>query len=571
MYSTILSVLLEPHSTAFSTAQFRFWAKRMFRLVSTPHANIVAHENRPVAVKDQIYNILVGCHGDAAHGGRDKTSAQVRRYYSWIPKELVSRFVKMCPLCIAKRKSQKPYFGDSLLPAVPIARPAAQPASVHDYAERGAPAVAANLLGYGNLHHPQASYPLSMRSQSGDSYCSIDVEGAELDYAVFDPSHGQEVYEYPVYETHEDDQSRPYTGYSDSSSLSATPHSPLRPHLGQLPPNPYYQPHSTEHDYSVGASEQQQHLHFYSEGNFTGMEPASDYELAVWEATEQATGGGGSFALDPPLSYALPTPMLELDSQHAPFDDDWEEGNSAEQPFDPTLQHLQHEPASYVPVQIPEQLHSRRAMKPPPLDLSKTFNLYSPSGASSPFNAHNVRQCATGVPTYLAQPRDTSGPYSAPLENPFGHTIPSPGPSSACSTYSLASATSSSSNGLSMPLTPGSSYSGGIEHLHLAPGSGDDWQQSSKDLAFAIQNLIDATHVKSDGTEEGIRVDDVVERADRQRTRTRTVSASGFLSPHPGGPPTLERRGSATYGALEKDVLNRSPRKEERFSPYQRA
>lgn len=86
MYGTILSVLLDPHSTAFATAQFRFWSKRMFRLVSTPHANIVAHENRPVAVKDQIYSILVGCHGDASHGGRDKTSAQVRRYYSWLPK-----------------------------------------------------------------------------------------------------------------------------------------------------------------------------------------------------------------------------------------------------------------------------------------------------------------------------------------------------------------------------------------------------------------------------------------------------------------------------------------------------
>jgi len=56
MYATILSVLLEPHSTAHATAQFRFWAKRMFRLVTTPHANLVAHENRPVAVKDQIYH-----------------------------------------------------------------------------------------------------------------------------------------------------------------------------------------------------------------------------------------------------------------------------------------------------------------------------------------------------------------------------------------------------------------------------------------------------------------------------------------------------------------------------------
>lgn len=55
MYATIFAVLLDPHSTAQATAQFRFWAKRMFRLVVTPTANLVAHENRPVAVKDQIY------------------------------------------------------------------------------------------------------------------------------------------------------------------------------------------------------------------------------------------------------------------------------------------------------------------------------------------------------------------------------------------------------------------------------------------------------------------------------------------------------------------------------------
>ncbi|GAA5916169.1 integrase zinc binding domain-containing protein [Sporobolomyces salmoneus] len=107
MYGMILSVLLEPLSTAQYTAQFRFWAKRMFRVVTTPHATFIVHENRSVTIKDQIYDILVRCHGDINHAGRDRTHKQVRRYYSWLPKELVARFVKLCPICIRKRRREE--------------------------------------------------------------------------------------------------------------------------------------------------------------------------------------------------------------------------------------------------------------------------------------------------------------------------------------------------------------------------------------------------------------------------------------------------------------------------------
>lgn len=106
MYDTILVILTNPHDTRCATAQFRFWTKKMFRLVTTAHAQIVTHENRPVAVKEQIYDVLVQCHSQCSHGGRDKTSNQVRRYYSWIPKELIARFVKACPLCNARRSAK---------------------------------------------------------------------------------------------------------------------------------------------------------------------------------------------------------------------------------------------------------------------------------------------------------------------------------------------------------------------------------------------------------------------------------------------------------------------------------
>ncbi|KAL1915871.1 uncharacterized protein VTP21DRAFT_6259 [Calcarisporiella thermophila] len=104
MYRQVLAVLLNPRNTQMSTAQFRFWAKKMFTLVQ----DRVYHEGKPVAVREQMYEIMVKCHREASHGGRDKTSALVRRQYSWIPKELIARFVRQCPLCNARRSSLKP-------------------------------------------------------------------------------------------------------------------------------------------------------------------------------------------------------------------------------------------------------------------------------------------------------------------------------------------------------------------------------------------------------------------------------------------------------------------------------
>jgi hypothetical protein len=84
MYDDILTVLLHPTETKTGSAQFRFWAKKMFKLVSTQVAHIVIHENKPVAVKEQLYDVLVQCHGQANHGGRDKTAGQVINILSFL-------------------------------------------------------------------------------------------------------------------------------------------------------------------------------------------------------------------------------------------------------------------------------------------------------------------------------------------------------------------------------------------------------------------------------------------------------------------------------------------------------
>lgn len=88
-YSLILQVLKDPKNTTISTAQFRFWVKKMFQLVvvvvassgpdnSRMQQEYACHDNKPVAMREEIYNILIVAHKEAHHGGRDKTSALVR-------------------------------------------------------------------------------------------------------------------------------------------------------------------------------------------------------------------------------------------------------------------------------------------------------------------------------------------------------------------------------------------------------------------------------------------------------------------------------------------------------------
>jgi hypothetical protein len=75
-YCLIQEVLKNPRNTSISTAQFRFWVKKMFQLQPGSY-DLVCHDNKPVAMKEQIYDILVNAHKEAHHGGRDKTSAIV--------------------------------------------------------------------------------------------------------------------------------------------------------------------------------------------------------------------------------------------------------------------------------------------------------------------------------------------------------------------------------------------------------------------------------------------------------------------------------------------------------------
>ncbi|GAA5992344.1 hypothetical protein JCM5350_002223 [Sporobolomyces pararoseus] len=570
MYATILAVLLEPHSTTHATAQFRFWAKRMFRLVTTPHANLVAHENRPVAVKDQIYHILVGCHGDTNHSGRDKTSAQVRRYYSWLPKELVSRFVKMCPTCIHKRRQQQPYLGDSFVPPGTFGVPRRIGVVSHtkpiEYADDE-----------GDSPEEYDSQPQSYPNSNG---------GGEGGFAAFTPvrrgSDESDVYDQQGYEEVRGLESSP-TNYVTGSLEYANYYLqamesgnvdfslPVPPPIQQSPSRNNSQLQQPEQTVYY-QDENGQTYAYDSNGALVPQIVYSGLPLpAEYAVYDEFTDQNQPQEIIDYSNWQLPPP--EVDNSLELLPTDYSEAQDLQQP-QPQLNPREHQleavydlpaiPASAPPYQLshfpdsvpepprrdsmptldqtarnlefanqqleealceqpeeqplglalytespsdsrsaanshpPPPSSSRRA-KPPPLDLGKSSNLF-PTTLSPTFR----RSATTGVPQYLSANYnlDASAPLSAPLQrgyqfNTFRDVLPSPGPSSACSTTS----TIFSSAG-SLPLTPGTSRSTASDAAQSAMGSCPDdegnWQHDSEQLDQAIRLLYDS-HIETSG------------------------------------------------------------------------
>lgn len=125
MFDRIWDTLQDPDNRAESP-QFRFWVRKMFRLSDSNDTTLfrssnwdkenevlLLHDNRPVAIQEQLYELICYCHSRANHGGRDRTREVVRQHYSWVPKELVAQFVKICPTCTPRRCRNS-----SFLPAI---------------------------------------------------------------------------------------------------------------------------------------------------------------------------------------------------------------------------------------------------------------------------------------------------------------------------------------------------------------------------------------------------------------------------------------------------------------------
>ena len=102
-YCKVFKVLLAPDSKEIGNPQFRFWTRKMFKIVEEEEKLVVTSNGRPVAIKEHIYDIICISHAMSKHGGRDKTCKVAREHYTWIPKELIANFVKVCPTCKPRR------------------------------------------------------------------------------------------------------------------------------------------------------------------------------------------------------------------------------------------------------------------------------------------------------------------------------------------------------------------------------------------------------------------------------------------------------------------------------------
>lgn len=162
MFDKIWLVLHFPDDCTIGTPQFRWWVRKMFALAhpdqledatlrtlqSSPSdghvqvmmrecerqnaapqpsffLSVVVHDGKRLAIREHIYDIICVCHERIGHGGRDRTSAEIRKIYTWVPKDLILLFIKHCPTCVAKKngKSDDSRVGSTASTPLPDANP----------------------------------------------------------------------------------------------------------------------------------------------------------------------------------------------------------------------------------------------------------------------------------------------------------------------------------------------------------------------------------------------------------------------------------------------------------------
>ncbi|GAA98626.1 uncharacterized protein L969DRAFT_50619 [Mixia osmundae IAM 14324] len=187
--------------------RFRQWADKFFSLRNAPRqANVIelvaGPQDLPVARTEDLYEILV--RGHSSHGGRDKTSAAVRSKWSYIPKDVVGRFVKICPTCQSRRAVVK-------APRLPV-----RTSTTPEPPARTASATTPPMLLLG-LHHttPLITQPLANTILAPVQSSTSPASSLErLSDAVFDRR--ESVYSYTSSE-------------GDHSSVDTSPPTPFKP------------------------------------------------------------------------------------------------------------------------------------------------------------------------------------------------------------------------------------------------------------------------------------------------------------------------------------------------------
>ncbi|GAA6007652.1 uncharacterized protein JCM10292_002842 [Rhodotorula paludigena] len=107
LHNMVLQILQKPEDTKQGDPQLRFWVRQRFTLLKATEGDSVLHEEKKVVLRPNLYDTIAVAHEEVKHGGRDKTYAAVKKHWSYVPKEVVTVFVKICPTCNGKRVTVK--------------------------------------------------------------------------------------------------------------------------------------------------------------------------------------------------------------------------------------------------------------------------------------------------------------------------------------------------------------------------------------------------------------------------------------------------------------------------------
>ncbi|GAA6055144.1 hypothetical protein NBRC10513_000815 [Rhodotorula toruloides] len=124
LYDLVLHVLQNPFDTSHGSDWDRHWIRTAFELGEKDGVPVPLRKSRgstPCASREEIYDALTVAHVETGHGGRDRTFKRVKDTWSYIPKEMATRFVRLCPTCtpdILKRPR---------LPVPPVETPQSPP------------------------------------------------------------------------------------------------------------------------------------------------------------------------------------------------------------------------------------------------------------------------------------------------------------------------------------------------------------------------------------------------------------------------------------------------------------
>ncbi|KAI5887633.1 uncharacterized protein SCHCODRAFT_02692297 [Schizophyllum commune H4-8] len=81
-------------------AHYIRWAANTFTLAYGPAGLRLLENDRPVAVQDELYDILCAAHAAVDHGPFDATYEHLCAAHARIPRKLVAMFVRLCPTCL---------------------------------------------------------------------------------------------------------------------------------------------------------------------------------------------------------------------------------------------------------------------------------------------------------------------------------------------------------------------------------------------------------------------------------------------------------------------------------------